>query len=171
MGQGIVSAIGSADSHMDVLEMPAQISSGAMAHGLDANTAFSIISIDIADIEIGENIGRRLQADQADADARVARTRPKCIAPDAVAQKQQMIAKAKLAQAEYVLAEAQVPAALAEAFRAGRLRSKPSRRVQRRDPKRFEGHDDDPTTQRPAKHGDIGGSSGSPFPRVKDEHD
>ncbi len=129
IGQGIVSAIGSADSHTDVLEMPARISSSAMAHGLDANTAFSIVSIDIADIEIGENIGARLQIDQADADTRFARAQAEVRHANAVAQKQQMIANAKLAQSELVLAEARVPLALADAFRGGRLRGGSRRRL------------------------------------------
>ncbi len=127
VGQGIVSAIGSADSHMDVLELPSQISKGAMAHGLDANTAFSIVSIDIADIDVGENIGARLQTDQANADTRIARAQAEVRRAKAVAQKQKMIAKVREAQAEFVLAEAQVPAALADAFRAGQLRAKPTR--------------------------------------------
>ncbi len=127
VGQGIVSAIGSADSHMDVLELPSQISKGAMAHGLDANTAFSIVSIDIADIDVGENIGARLQTDQANADTRIARAQAEVRRAKAVAQKQKMIAKVREAEAEFVLAEAQVPAALADAFRAGQLRAKPTR--------------------------------------------
>jgi uncharacterized protein YqfA (UPF0365 family) len=124
VGQGIVSAIGSANSHMDVLEMPSQISKGAMAHGLDSNTAFSIVSIDIADIDVGENIGARLQTDQAHADTRIARAEAEVRRAEAVAQQQQMVAQVRRAQAEFVLAEAKVPAALAEAFRAGRLRGK-----------------------------------------------
>ena len=138
VGQGIVSAIGSADSHMDVLEMPAQISKGAMEHGLDANTAFSIVSIDIADIDVGENIGARLQTDQANADTRIARAQAEVRRANAVAQEQQMKAKVREAQAEFVLAEAQVPVALADAFRAGQLRAKPTRgaqRTQRNEPK------------------------------------
>ena len=109
VGQGIVSAIGSANSHMDVLEMPSQISKGAMAHGLDANTAFSIVSIDIADIDVGENIGARLQTDQADADTRIARAKAEVRRAEAVAQEQQMVAKLREAQAEFVLAEALCP--------------------------------------------------------------
>jgi uncharacterized protein YqfA (UPF0365 family) len=128
VGQGIVSAIGSANSHKDVLEMPSQISKGAMAHGLDANTAFSIVSIDIADIDVGENIGARLQTDQANADTRIARAQAEVRRAEAVAQEQQMKAKVREAQAEFVLAEAQVPAALAGAFRGGQLRAKSTRR-------------------------------------------
>ena len=143
VGQGIVSAIGSADSHMDVLEMPSNISKGAMAHGLDANTAFSIVSIDIADIDVGENIGARLQTDQANADTRIARAQAEVRRANAVAQEQQMKAKVREAQAEFVLAEAQVPAALAVAFRAGQLRAKPTRGAQtihRNEPKQGATH-------------------------------
>jgi len=131
VGQGIVSVIGSADSHMDVLEMPAQISKGAMAHGLDTNTAFSIVSIDVADIDVGENVGARLQTDQANADSRIARARAEVRRANAVAQKQEMVARVKEAQAELVLAEAQVPPALAAAFRADAVRANPKRATQR----------------------------------------
>lgn len=124
VGQSIVSAIGSSDSHMDVLEMPARISQAAMAHCLDANTAFSIVSIDIADIDIGENIGARLQVDQANADTRIARARAEVLRANAIARKQEMLANVKKAQADFVLAEAQVPAAMAAAFRAGYLQPK-----------------------------------------------
>lgn len=125
VGQGIVTAIGSAQSHMDVLEMPSQISAGAMAHGLDANTAFKIVSIDIADIDVGENIGARLQSDQADADIRIARAMAEVRRANAVAKEQQMRAKVAESQAAFVLAEAEVPAALADAFRSGQLRDVP----------------------------------------------
>lgn len=121
VGQGIVSAIGSAESHMDVLEMPSQISEIAIAHGLDTNTAFSIVSIDISDIDVGENIGARLQSDQADADTRIAQAEAEVRRANAVAQKQQMLADVKAAHVTLVLAEAGVPAALAGAFRAGKL--------------------------------------------------
>jgi uncharacterized protein YqfA (UPF0365 family) len=123
VGQGIITAIGSAQSHMDVLEMPSRISAGAMAHGLDANTAFKIVSIDMADIDVGENIGARLQSDQADADIRIARAMAEVRRAEAIAQEQQMKAKVAENQAAFVLAEAEVPAALAEAFRAGQLRN------------------------------------------------
>ena len=122
VGQGIISAIGSAPSHMDVLEMPSRISKGAMANGLDSNTAFSIVSIDIADIDVGENIGARLQIDQADADTRIARAQAEVRRAAAIAEQQQMKAKIAENRAALVLAEAEVPAALAEALRAGRLR-------------------------------------------------
>ncbi|QDS94282.1 SigmaW regulon antibacterial [Roseimaritima multifibrata] len=122
VGQGIITAIGSAKSHMDVLEMPSQISVGALAHGLDVNTAFTIVSIDIADIDVGENIGARLQSDQADADIRIARAAAEVRRAEANAQIQKMSALVVENQAFFVLAEAKVPIALAEAFRAGRMR-------------------------------------------------
>lgn len=130
VGQGIISAIGSANSHMDVLEMPSQISKGAMAHGLDSNTAFSILSIDIANVDVGENIGARLQKDQANADMRIAGALAEVRRANAVAEKQLMSAKVREAQAELMIAEAQIPAALAEAFRNGLLRAKPIGRWQ-----------------------------------------
>ncbi len=80
VGQGIITAIGSAATHMEVMEMPDRISRSVLERGLDANTAFQIVSIDIADIDVGENIGARLQSDQADADTRMARRGPKCVA-------------------------------------------------------------------------------------------
>jgi uncharacterized protein YqfA (UPF0365 family) len=171
VGQGIVSAIGSADSHMDVLEMPSQISKGAMAHGLDANTAFSIVSIDIADIDVGENIGARLQTDQASADTRIARAQAEVRRAKAVAQEQQMKAKVREAQAEFVLAEAQVPAALADAFRAGQLRAKPTRGAQtirRNEPKQGTTHQ---RANSPRNLGDDKGSSMIPFPRAREPNE
>lgn len=122
VGQGIITAIGSAPSHMDVLELPSRISSGALAHGLDSNTAFTIVSIDIADIDVGENIGARLQLDQADADIRIARAVAEVRRAEAIAEEQKMKAKVTENKATLVLAEAAVPPALAEALRAGRLR-------------------------------------------------
>lgn len=122
VGQGIVTAIGSAANHMDVLEMPSQISKGAMANSLDSNTAFSIVSIDIADIDVGENIGARLQIDQADADTRIARAQAEVRRAAAVARQQQMKARVTENRAALVLAEAEVPVAMAEALRAGRIR-------------------------------------------------
>ena len=171
VGQGIVSAIGSADSHMDVLEMPAQISKGAMEHGLDANTAFSIVSIDIADIDVGENIGARLQIDQADADTRIARAQAEVRRAKAVAQEQQMKAKVREAQAEFVLAEARVPAALADAFRAGQLRAKPTRAAQtvhHNEPKQASAHQ---RANNPRNVGDDNGSSAIPFRTAKETHE
>ncbi|QEF97380.1 SigmaW regulon antibacterial [Stieleria maiorica] len=171
VGQGIVSAIGSANSHMDVLEMPSQISKGAMARGLDSNTAFSIVSIDIADIDVGENIGARLQKDQANADTRIARAQAEVRRANAVAEKQQMLAKVKEAQAELVLAEAEVPAALADAFRAGQLRATSMDRTQG---KRRHEIKQPMTLERrsiPQGAGDDNGSSANPFQRVRDENE
>ena len=111
VGEGIVSSIGSSDSHKSVLENPDSISKLVLGKGLDAGTAYEILSIDIADIDVGKNIGAVLQMDQADAD--------KNIAP--VAQEQEMKAKAQEARARVIEAEAQVPLAMAEAFRSGNL--------------------------------------------------
>ena len=97
-----------------------------MARGLDANTAFSIVSIDIADIDVGENIGARLQTDQANADTRIARAKAEVRRAEAVAHEQQMKAKVREAEAELILAEALVLPALADAYRAGRLGMKPT---------------------------------------------
>jgi len=129
VGQQIVSAIGSANSHMDVLEVPSQISKWAMAHDVAANTAFSIISIDIADIDVGENVGARLQIDQAQADTRIARAMAEVRRAAAVAQEQQMKATVSEAKSQLILAEALVPPALADAFRAGQLRAKATTQV------------------------------------------
>ena len=93
VGQGIITAIGSARMHMDVLEMPDRISKGVLDRGLDANTAFEIVSIDIADIDVGENIGARLQTDQADADMRMAQARAEVRRAEAIACQQEMKAK------------------------------------------------------------------------------
>ncbi|MGB7348051.1 MAG: flotillin-like protein FloA [Pirellulaceae bacterium] len=169
VGQGIVSAIGSADSHMDVLERPSQISKGTMANGLDSNTAFSIVSIDIADIDVGENIGARLQTDQADADTRIARATAEIRRAEAVAREQQMKAKVAESRAEFVLAEAQVPLALSEAFRAGLLRSKRSSApsgTRRNEPPALP---DRARPEHPRGPGDDKGSAASPFPKAKDE--
>jgi uncharacterized protein YqfA (UPF0365 family) len=121
VGQGIVSAIGSARTHMEVLEMPDRISKGVLDRGLDANTAFEIVSIDIADIDIGENIGARLQTDQAQADMRIAQARAEVRRANAIARRQEMKAKVTERRAKLVLAEAEIPAATAMAFRAGRF--------------------------------------------------
>jgi uncharacterized protein YqfA (UPF0365 family) len=170
VGQAIVSAIGSADSHMDVLEMPAQISKGALAHGFDANTAFSIVSIDIADIDVGKNIGARLQTDQADADTRIARAQAEVRRAGAVAQEQYMKAKVSEAQAEFVLAEAKVPAALADAFRAGHLRAKPKRFAQGKQRNELK-HPMTPERRSSFRgEGDGIRPSANPLPRTKDEH-
>lgn len=121
VGEGIVSAIGSADSHMEVLENPDRISKAVLARRLDSQTAFEIVSIDIADIDVGDNIGARLQADQAEADTRVARARAENRRAMAVAQEQEMFAKMEESRAEVVEAEAEVPKAIAKAFRDGHL--------------------------------------------------
>ena len=121
VGEGIVSAIGSADTHAAVLENPDMISQAVLARRLDSQTAFEIVSIDIADIDVGENIGARLQADQAEADTRVARARAEGRRAMAVAAEQEMTAQIEESRAKLVLAEAEVPKAMAEAFRVGKL--------------------------------------------------
>jgi len=121
VGQGIVSAIGSAGTHMEVLAMPDRISKGVLNRGLDVNTAFEIVSIDIADITVGENIGARLQTDQAAADMRMAYARAELRRAEATARQQEMKAKVVESRSLLVLAEAEVPAAVALAFRAGRI--------------------------------------------------
>jgi uncharacterized protein YqfA (UPF0365 family) len=123
--QGIVSAIGSAQTHMDVLGMPDRISKSVLARGLDANTAFEIVSIDIVDIDVGKNIGARLQTDQADADVRMALARAEVRRAEAIASQQEMKAKVAGSYALLVLAEAEIPAAIAAAFRAGQVRDCP----------------------------------------------
>ena len=121
VGEGIVSSIGSAESHAEVLEMPESISKVVLQKGLDAGTAFEILSIDIADIDIGKNIGAVLQMDQADADKNIAQARAEERRAMAVALEQEMKAKAQEARAKVIEAEAQVPLAMAEAFRTGNL--------------------------------------------------
>lgn len=121
VGQGIVTAIGSAESHMDVLARPSLISKSTFANGLDANTAFSIVSIDIADIDVGQNIGARLQIDQADADTRIARAQAEQRRTSAVALTQENKAKVVEKRASLCLAQAEIPPAMAVAIRAGRL--------------------------------------------------
>ena len=121
VGEGIVSTIGSANSHKAVLENPDAISQTVLAKGLDSGTAFEILSIDIADVDVGKNIGAELQTDQAEADKRVAQARAEERRAMAVAQEQEMKALVGEMKAEVVKAEAQVPLALAEAFRAGNL--------------------------------------------------
>jgi uncharacterized protein YqfA (UPF0365 family) len=119
VGEGIITAIGSADDHLIVMEKPDLISKAVLARGLDAQTAFEIVSIDIADIEVGENIGARLQADQAEADTRVARARAEERRSVAIAREQEMKASVAENRARVVLAEAEVPMAMAAAFRDG----------------------------------------------------
>jgi uncharacterized protein YqfA (UPF0365 family) len=121
VGEGIVSAIGSSESHMDVLETPDRISKAVLARRLDSQTAFEIVSIDIADIDVGDNIGARLQADRAEADMRVARAKAEQRRAMAVALEQENIASIEGARAELVAAEAEVPKAIASAFQSGGL--------------------------------------------------
>lgn len=121
VGEGIVSSIGSASSHKEVLENPDSISKLVLNKGLDAGTAFEILSIDIADIDVGKNIGAVLQMDQADADKNIAQARAEERRAMAVAEEQEMKAKAQEARARVIEAEAQVPLAMAEAFRSGNL--------------------------------------------------
>lgn len=121
VGEGIVTAIGSAIDHKDVLENPDHISKAVLHKGLDANTAFEILSIDIADIDVGENIGAKLQADQAESDKRRFQAEAEQRRAMAVAHEQEMIAKQAANRAEVVLAEAEIPKAIAEAFRSGNL--------------------------------------------------
>ncbi|MBX3415073.1 MAG: flotillin-like protein FloA [Pirellulales bacterium] len=121
VGEGIVSAIGSADTHTKVLENPDMISKAVLARRLDSQTAFEIVSIDIADIDVGDNIGARLQADQAEADTRVARAKAEGTRAMAASREQEMIAQIEESRAKVVEAEAQVPKAIAEAFRGGTL--------------------------------------------------
>ncbi|WP_430817527.1 flotillin-like protein FloA [Carboxylicivirga sp. RSCT41] len=121
VGEGIVSSIGSSISHKAVLENPDSISKVVLEKGLDAGTAFEILSIDIADIDIGKNIGAGLQIDQADADKNIAQAKAEERRAMAVALEQEMKAKAQEARAKVIEAEADVPKALAEAFRNGNL--------------------------------------------------
>ena len=121
VGEGIITSIGSSDSHLEVMENPDRISKAVLKRGLDAQTAFEIVSIDIADIDVGENIGARLQADQAEADMRVARAKAEERRAFAVAHEQEMKASVQENRAKVVLAEAVVPKAMAAAFREGNL--------------------------------------------------
>ncbi|MBQ4355798.1 MAG: flotillin-like protein FloA [Bacteroidales bacterium] len=121
VGEGIVTAIGSASSYKSVLENPDSISKVVLTKGLDSGTAFEILSIDIADIDVGKNIGAMLQMDQANADKNIAQAKAEERRVMAVAQEQEMKAKAQEARAKVILAEAEVPLALADAFRSGNL--------------------------------------------------
>src|SRR3954454_9195204 len=121
VGEGIVKAIGSAHDHKEVLANPGMISQTVLHNALDAQTAFEIVSIDIAHIEVGENIGAKLQADQAAADLRVAQAEAEKRRAAAVAREQEMTALVAENRAKVVLAEAEVPLAIAEAFKTGRL--------------------------------------------------
>lgn len=121
VGEGIVTSIGSASSHKAVMENPDSISKVVLAKGLDAGTAFEILSIDIADIDIGRNIGAALQMDQANADKNIAQAKAEERRAMAIALEQEMKAKAQEARARVIEAEAQIPIAIAEAFRSGNL--------------------------------------------------
>jgi uncharacterized protein YqfA (UPF0365 family) len=123
VGQGIVSSIGSAKTHLEVLENPDRISRAVLERGLDVQTAFKIVSIDIADISVGENIGARLQADAAEADTRVARATAEQRRAEAIATEQEMRARVAENRALLVEAEGKVPMAMADAFRKGNLAS------------------------------------------------
>lgn len=121
VGEGIVTSVGSAASHKEVLENPDKISKLVLQRGLDAGTAFEILSIDIADVDVGANIGAKLQTDQASADLKVAEAKAEERRAMAVALEQEMVAKAQEARAIVIMAEAEIPKAIAEAFRSGNL--------------------------------------------------
>ncbi|MDR1951149.1 MAG: flotillin-like protein FloA [Bacteroidales bacterium] len=121
VGEGIVSSVGSAKTHKDVLENPDSISKVVLSKGLDSGTAFEILSIDIADITVGKNIGAQLQMDQAEADKKIAQAKAEERRAMAVAEEQEFKAKAQDARAKVIEAEAEVPRAMAEAFRSGNL--------------------------------------------------
>lgn len=121
VGEGIVSSIGSSESHKKVLENPDSISKTVLSKGLDSGTAFEILSIDIADVDVGKNIGAELQTDQAEADKKVSQARAEERRAMAIALEQEMKAKAQEARAKVIEAEAEIPKALADAFRNGNL--------------------------------------------------
>jgi uncharacterized protein YqfA (UPF0365 family) len=121
VGEGIVTTIGSAKNHMEVLENPDKISKMVLQRGLDSGTAFEILSIDIADIDVGDNIGARLKIDQAEADKKVAQAQAERQRALAVAREQEMVALVQENRAKVVLAEAEIPKALADALRAGNI--------------------------------------------------
>ncbi len=121
VGEGIVTSIGSASSYKDVLENPDNISKLVLEKGVDASTAFEILSIDIADVDVGDNVGAKLQEEQAEADKQIAQAKAEVRRAAAVAQEQEMAAKTQEMRARVVEAEAQVPLAMAEAFRSGNL--------------------------------------------------
>ena len=125
VGEGIVSTIGSAESHKAVLESPEAISKTVLAKGLDSGTAYEILSIDIADVDVGKNIGAELQTDQAEADKRIAQAKAEQRRAMAVAHEQEMKARVQEMRARVVEAEAKIPEAMAIAFRAGNLGSLP----------------------------------------------
>ena len=121
VGEGIVTTVGSSNSHKEVLENPDKISQTVLSKGLDTGTAFEILSIDIADVDVGRNIGAQLQTDQAEADKQIAQAKAEERRAMAVASEQEMIAKIQEMRAKVVEAEAEVPLAMAEAFRKGNL--------------------------------------------------
>ena len=121
VGEGIVSTIGSSESHKAVLENPDAISKTVLSKGLDAGTAYEILSIDIADVDVGKNIGAELQTDQAEADKRIAQAQAEKRRAMAVAEEQEMSARTQAMRAKVVEAEAEVPLAMSEAFRSGKL--------------------------------------------------
>jgi len=121
VGEGIVTTIGSSDTHKAVLENPDSISKVVLGKGLDSGTAFEILSIDIADVDVGSNVGAKLQAEQAQADKEIAQARAESRRAMAVAEEQEMKARVQQMRAKVVEAEAQVPLAMAEAFRKGHL--------------------------------------------------
>jgi uncharacterized protein YqfA (UPF0365 family) len=121
VGEGIVTAIGSAETHKQVLENPDMISKTVLAKGLDAGTAFEILSIDIADVDVGKNIGAELQTDQAEADKRIAQAKAEERRALAVAMEQEYKAEAQKQRAAVISAEAQIPLAMADAFRKGNI--------------------------------------------------
>lgn len=121
VGEGIVSAIGGSDTHLQVLESPQRISKLVLEKGLDSSTAFLILSIDIVEMNLGENIGARLRADKAESDKRIAQAKAEERRAMAVAMEQENMAKVKDMEAELIRAQAQVPAAMSEAFRSGKL--------------------------------------------------
>lgn len=123
VGEGIVSAIGSCETHKEVLANPMLIAKAVLQKGLDSQTAYEIVSIDIADIDVGDNVGARLQADQAEADMRIARAKAEERRARAVAEEQRNRALTVEHQAQLVLAEAEIPLAMAEAYRKGLLRA------------------------------------------------
>ena len=123
VGEGIVSAIGSCQTHKEVLANPMLIAKAVLDKGLDSQTAYEIVSIDIADIDVGDNVGARLQADQAEADVRIARAKAEERRAQAVAREQEMKALTQEHKAEVVLAEAEIPKSMADAYRSGSLRA------------------------------------------------
>ncbi|MEO1994782.1 MAG: flotillin-like protein FloA [Planctomycetaceae bacterium] len=123
VGEGIVSAIGSRENHKDVLRNPMLIARNVLEKGLDSQTAYAIVSIDIADIDVGDNVGARLQADQAEADMRIARAQAEERRAMAVAVEQDMKALTQENRAKVTLAEAEIPKAMASAYREGNLRA------------------------------------------------